>query len=315
MLSDAGARAARAGGCAVNTFPGRVVAARDANLRGADGAVRPPRLGELLAKALRRLGDAGDARAFWSRLLKPGEKIGLKVNCLAGARLSTTPELVRAVVASLGEAGIPSGDIVVWERTARELKAAGLTARTAGARCAGTDEAGGYETAIATSGEVGSCLSRILTRDIAVLINIGVLKDHDLAGVSIGMKNLYGVLHNPNKYHDNTCDPYVADAANLPVVRAKLRLTIADGTLAQCHGGPAFSPAHAWEYNGILAGTDPVAVDRVGCEIIERRRKARGLPSLAEAARWPKWLATAAAYGLGEADLARVKVLEEGDGM
>jgi len=46
-----------------------------------------------------------------------------------------------------------------------------------------------------------------------------------------------------------------------------------------------------------------------------RRRKARGLPSLAEAKRWPKWLATAASYGLGEADLARVKVLEEGDGM
>lgn len=300
----------------MNTFPGKVVAARDAGLRGADGAIRPPRLGELLAKALRRLGGAADARAFWSGIVKPGEKVGLKVNCLAGARLSTTPELVRAVVASLGEAGVGSGDIVVWDRTARELKAAGLTARATGARCKGTDEAGcGYETSIATSGEVGSCLSRILTRDIAVLINIGVLKDHDLAGVSIGMKNLYGVLHNPNKYHDNTCDPYVADAANFPVVRAKLKLTIADGTLAQCHGGPAFSPAHAWEHNGILVGTDPVAVDRVGWEIIERRRKARGLPSLAEATRWPKWLATAAAYGLGEADLARTTVLEEGDGM
>ena len=87
------------------------------------------------------------------------------------------------------------------------------------------------------------------------------------------------------------------------------------GIRDRCHGGPAFSPAHAWEYDGILVGTDPVALDRVGCEIIERRRKARGLPSLAEAKRWPKWLATAASYGLGEAELARVKVLEEGDGM
>jgi len=299
----------------VNIFPGKVVAARDAKLRGADGAVRPPRLADLLAKALRRLGEAGDTRAFWSRIVKPGAKVGLKVNCLAGARLSTTPQLVRAVVASLAEAGVPAGDIVVWDRTARELKAAGLTSQATGAGCRGTDEAGGYETAIASSGEVGSCLARILTRDIGVLINIGVLKDHDLSGVSIGMKNLYGVIHNPNKYHDNACDPYVADVANLPVVRAKLALTIADGTLAQCHGGPAFSPAHAWEYDGILVGTDPVALDRVGCEIIERRRKARGLPSLAEAKRWPKWLATAASYGLGEADLARVKVLEEGDGM
>ena len=53
----------------------------------------------------------------------------------------------------------------------------------------------------------------------------------------------------------------------------------------------------------------------VGAEIIERRRKSRGLASLAEAKRWPKWLATAARYGLGEAELARIKLLEVGDGM
>ena len=39
----------------------------------------------------------------------------------------------------------------------------------------------------------------------------GVVKDHDLAGVSAGLKNWYGVIHNPNKYHDSCCDPYVAD--------------------------------------------------------------------------------------------------------
>ncbi len=298
----------------MNAFPGRVVVARDAGLRASDGAVQPPRLAELLAKALRGLGDTRDTRAFWARILAPGQKVGLKVNCLAGARLSTTVELVRAVVASLIDAGVPNEKIIVWERSARELRAAGLDARATGARCLGTDERG-YESEITTSGEVGSCLTRILTEEIGVLLNLGVVKDHDLAGVSIGMKNLYGILHNPNKYHDNSCDPYVADVANFPVVRAKLVLTIADGTLAQCQGGPAYSPAHAWSYNGLIVGTDLVAVDRVGAEIIDRRRKARSLPSLAEAKRWPKWLATAARYGLGEADLARVKVLEVGDGM
>ena len=38
-----------------------------------------------------------------------------------------------------------------------------------------------------------------------------VLKDHDLAGVSLAMKNWYGVVHNPNKLHDDDCDPFVAD--------------------------------------------------------------------------------------------------------
>jgi len=92
-------------------------------------------------------------------------------------------------------------------------------------------------------------------------------------------------------------------------------LIIADGTLAQCHNGPAWSPAYAWKYNGILVGTDPVAVDRVGCGIIERKRRALSLPSLKEAKRWPVWLETAEKLGLGTADLKKINLLEEADGL
>ena len=45
---------------------------------------------------------------------------------------------------------------------------------------------GGYGSALETSGPVGSLISRILTDYATVLINVGVLKDHDLAGVSAG---------------------------------------------------------------------------------------------------------------------------------
>jgi uncharacterized protein (DUF362 family) len=299
----------------MNRFPGTVVLARDGGLRDAQGAIRPERLSELLDRACCRLGGVGRVKDFWPLLVRPGDVVGVKINCLAGRRLSTTREVVEALVASLARAGVRPASIVVWDRTERELKAAGFTLRSQGAawRCFGTDRVGyGYEREIAFSGAVGSCLSRILTRTATVLINVGVLKDHDLAGVSVGMKNLYGVLHNPNKYHDNVCDPYVADVANLPVVRKKLRLTIADGTLAQCHAGPAFNPAYAWQYNGLLVGTDPVAVDRAGCDILDERRQAKGLPSFAEARRWPKWLKTAQGYGLGHAD--SFKLLEEADG-
>ena len=51
-----------------------------------------------------------------------------------------------------------------------------------------------------------------------------LLKDHDGAGVSIALKNMYGVIHNPNKYHPNGCNPYVADVNMLPDIRTKMRL-------------------------------------------------------------------------------------------
>jgi uncharacterized protein (DUF362 family) len=297
-------------------FPGTVAVACDKQVRDPGGVVRADRLLALLNSACCRLAGVKDVKEFWPLLLRPDDVVGVKVNCLAGRRLSTTVALVEALVRSLGRGGVRSENIIVWDRTGRELAAAGFTLRTRGTgwRCFGTDQAGGYERSISFSGEVGSCLSRILTRHVTVLINVGVLKDHDLAGVSIGMKNLYGIIHNPNKYHDKVCDPYVADVANLRVVREKLRLTIADGTLAQCHAAPAYSPGYAWKYNGILVGTDPVAVDRVGCDILEKQRHILRLPGLREEKRWPTWLNTAQTYGLGQADLAKIKRLEVNHG-
>ena len=59
-----------------------------------------------------------------------------------------------------------------------------------------------YETELAVSGAVGSCLSRILTRRIHLLINLGVLKHHQSAGVTIALKNLsHGLVNNVARSH------------------------------------------------------------------------------------------------------------------
>lgn len=299
----------------MTAFAGRVAYVSDPKLRDTQGNIQSDKLGVLLNKALCLLSGAASGKDTWQGLFPAHSVVGLKVNCLAGRRLSTTPQLVAAIIASLTEAGVKPDNIIVWDRSNRELKAAGFTInrRGAGPKCFGTD-AVGYERRLTTSGEVGSCLSTILTRHLKVLINVGVLKDHNLAGVSAGMKNLYGMIHNPNKYHDNTCNPYVADVSNLPVVRKALKLTIIDATLAQYHNGPAYSPAFAWQPNGILLGTDPVAVDRIACDMLEKKRKAHGLAGFRKDKRWPAWLETAAGYGLGEGDIKKIRLVEHHHG-
>jgi len=139
------------------------------------------------------------------------------------------------------------------------------------------------------------------------LVSFGVVKDHDLAGVSAGLKNLYGLIHNPNKYHDHNCDPYVADVLNHPYVRGKLRLVVLDGVVAQCHGGPAWRPDATWPLGVVAASTDPVAADAWAWRVIDAERARRGLASLEDAKRPPRFLATAARYGLGVGDPAAVK--------
>jgi uncharacterized protein (DUF362 family) len=136
---------------------------------------------------------------------------------------------------------------------------------------------------------------------------VPVLKDHDLSGVSLGMKNFYGAIHNPNKYHDYNCDPYIADLNAHPLIAEKLRIVICDGLKGQYHGGPASRPQWAWPAGVLLVGGDPVAVDRVGLELIERKRKEAGMDSLKDAGREAKYIFTAAERGLGIGDMEKIE--------
>lgn len=279
---------------------------------GETGQVSRDVASSLLGDLLKNLRSGEDAVGMLASLFRPGERVGIKLNCLAGRKLSPTPELVFALTDMLEEAGIEPSDIIIFERTERELRKAGFSInRKSGVRVLGNDSyRNGYDMSPICHGSIGSCFSRILTQEIDGLINLGVMKDHDLAGVSIGLKNLYGLIHNPNKYHDNNCSPYVAHVAAAPPVRNKLRLTICDGLTAQYMGGPAFNPSYTWKAGILLASRDPVALDAVGADIIEEKRRIEGKPSLAESGQSPFYLEEARKSGLGENRLEGIKVLK-----
>lgn len=291
--------------------PARVAVFRDPAVRKGED-LDPKKVAELLRRTLKEALGAPDAAAGLRSILSADDVVGIKLNCLAGRPLSPTREVTDALAEVLKKAGVSASNIIFFERAERDIRKGGFEVSRSGhgPRFLGNDSPGfNYQPEPEISGQVGSCLSRIVTDRIDVMINLGVLKDHNLAGVGAGMKNLFGIIHNPNKYHDNGCDPYVADVLAFPVVQKKLRLTVLDALTAQCEGGPGFLPAYAWEFNGILASTDPVALDRVAWDLIDRQRKERDLPGLQEAGRMPKWIATARKKGLGEGDLKKIKVV------
>ena len=242
-------------------------------------------------------------------LFSPRDVVGIKVNCLAGRNLSPRVELVEALVDLIAEAGVDRRNIIVFERSNRELQRAGFTIRESGPpyRCIGTNN--DYDREPSTSGAIGSCFARMVSTTCSALVSFGVVKDHDLSGVSAGMKNWYGVIHNPNKYHDNGCDPYISDVARHPYIREKLRLTVLDGVIAQCHGGPAFRKGGIFELGMVAASTDPVAADLWAWREIEAERSRRGMPTLEAAGRPVRFLATAAKAGLGVDDPARLSLV------
>jgi len=150
----------------------------------------------------------------WAQLFGAADCVALKINGLAAGRLSPRPELVEAIVAGLKRAGVKPGKVIVWDRTTREVERSGFPLQTGAdaVRHYGTDALrDGYGRELESCGSVGSLVTRILSEYATALVNVGVLKDHDLAGVSAGMKNLYGAIHNPNRDHFQVFDPLVVE--------------------------------------------------------------------------------------------------------
>ncbi len=285
----------------------RVVINRNPEIFSASGSISPAILDRMLSDCIRRLTGHQTSKAAWLSLFAPADRIGIKVNSLGGRNISTHHELAYAVAHQLTACGIPARNIIIWDRLTRELSKAGYTITKQGSfvRCFGTDN--DYEFRPEISGSIGSCFSKILTRKCNAIISIPVLKDHDLAGVSLNLKNFYGAIHNPNKYHDNGCDPFIADLNTHAHIKNKMRLVIIDALTAQCHGGPAFRPQWSWPYGGIIASRDPVAADLVGTRILEKQRRFKGLPTLQKEGRYPKHIHTAAQQGLGIADIDKIE--------
>ncbi len=291
----------------------RVVVARDAGLHGAGSQPDEKRVLALLDRAMASYTGLAKPVEAWKHIVPQGKVIGIKVNGLGGRGISTHAVLVLAICERLQQAGVAAGNIVVWDRNARDLQACGLTISTdpGKVRCYGSDVAG-FEEQQEAWGSARIRLSKILTRDCAMIINVPILKDHDMAGVTFSMKNMYGVVDRPNALHGNNCNPGVADLNCIPVIREKVRFTIGDAMSSVYQGGPVFHPEHLWHPNALIVGEDRVAVDHTAWQMIESKRKEAGLPTLEAAGRAPHYIATAAdaAHKLGVNDPQRIKLME-----
>jgi uncharacterized protein (DUF362 family) len=287
----------------------KVIVARDALIQNEKYSVDSDRLSRLLDKGMQSLFNTDNPIQAWKKIVKPEEVVGLKVNCLSGR------ELVAAVCESLQQSGVKSENIIIWERFSSDLEDGGfkINQQEKGIRCFGNDYLG-FSSDFEMYGSAASLICNTLQRLCDVVINLPVLKDHGIAGITMTMKNMYGAIHNPNKYHLNVGNPFIADVFMLPSIRNKVRLTICDALVAQYEGGPSFMPHWRWAYNGLLIATDPVALDYSGWQIIEQERKKRGFKSLKDVGREPKYIYTAAdaEHHLGTCDPEKIELVTAG---
>jgi uncharacterized protein (DUF362 family) len=237
-----------------------VVRRREAGVGPVDGGVLVRRAIELL----------GGIERFVSR----GDRVIVKPNVgwnrLPEQAANTNPELVGAVVALCMDAG--AREVVVTDNTCNApamcFNRSGIrnAALLAGARVVIPDS-GDYVT-VDMGGvaiERWAVMRRVLDADR--LINIPVAKQHGLAGYTGAMKNLYGIVGgNRGKLH-HRIHQGIVDLAGW----TRPTLNIVDGVRVLLDNGPSGgSLDDVVRRDTVIASTDPVAVDALGCTLIGR---------------------------------------------
>jgi uncharacterized protein (DUF362 family) len=247
-------------------------------------------------------------------IFKSSDRLGIKINTIAGRKLSSRPEVSFSLASMLQDSGIQQENIIIWDRTNRELREAGyrLNLNSRGIKVIGTDTKGfGYDSQLTSHLNIGSLFSSIQSDKITASISLAILKDHGMAGVTAGMKNYFGAIHNPNKYHDFNCNPFVAELFETKFINGKHKLTVLDSLIVQYHRGPSYNARWAEKYEALIFSLDPVAADYVGWQVIEKLRAEKGLASLKEEKRAPVYLKTAEKMGLGKASPEEIQIIEE----
>ena len=139
------------------------------------------------------------------------------------------------------------------------------------------------------------------------LICLPALKAHWLTGIGTVIKNYIMFSGSPRNYHDQD-SAKLGEIWHLPEVKDKTKLILVDALYPLCDKGPQVDPRYKWAYKGLIAGTDPVAVESVCLKIIKAKR------DLLKGEPWPLSpppLCVEAAdkvYGLGTSDPKKIKI-------
>jgi hypothetical protein len=250
----------------------RVVLIRNAEVVGSDGTVRGEILQSMLDEAVKSLLEKKDSAEAWQQLIKSSDIVGIKSN--SWSRLPTPKELEAAIKRSVLDAGVPQTNVDIDDRGVRN--------------------------------------NPVFLKATA-LINVRPLRTHHWSGVGTCLKNYIMFVPDPSSYHDQGCSP-LGKIWTYPIVKGKTRLNILSALTPQFYGRGAsfFDRRYVWPYNGLILGTDPVAVDAVGAHLLQAKRiaffgedRALDVPPI-------HIVVADKTYHLGISDLNRIQLIKLG---
>jgi len=323
-------------------FPGRVIAVEHPGSIAGGVYQREP-VREMMRRGMMELTGAPSWQEAWRLFFQPGDVVIIKVNPVGQPYIISSAEVFQEIVAGLEAAGVKRGDIFAYDRYQSEFLSGGFQKwLPEGVRwsCAtvkydklqldmdGYDRDQYIELPLVGQGHNPrdphhrrSYVAKLLSQTANKAVNLGVLKHHQSAGITIALKNLsHGFVNNVARSHvsrtNNACGMFIPAVVDHPIFREKVVLNIIDGVKGAYHGGPARRTAkYLWEHKTLYFGTDPVALDRTGWNVLDMKRGQMGMAPIALAPddqdsnfirMQPEHVELAGMLGLGVADEEKI---------
>ena len=245
----------------------------------------------MMARGMRALTGAATTPDAWRRFFEPADVVGIKVNCGGYPYCVSAYEIVAETVRQLTGIGMPVSQIYVYERFQNQLDEVNYAPHlpegvqiVAAERANRNADNSGYDPATYLEADLfgeedtRSNLMRLVSQRLTKIINIPNMKDHGATGVTGCLKNIaYGSFSNVARTHQRGKShtySFVGTLAAVEPLRSRTVLQIMDGLRGVWHGGPfARTTRYVFYPRQILFGTDPVAIDRLLLDIIEKKRR------------------------------------------
>lgn len=283
----------------------------------------------MMNQAITNLTAKPSVGAAWSSITGTNETIGIKVYTAPGGNAGTRLAVTAAVIKGLLEAGVPTNHIIVWDRRESDLRRAGYFGlvekfgiRVEGAAEAGYDEKTFYETSLIGNLVYGdlefgrkdddagkkSFVSKLVSQQMTKIINIAPALNHNGAGVAGNLFSLaIGSVDNTIRFEATSgrLATAVPEIYALPVLSDHVVLSISDALICQYEGEERGLLHYSVELNEIRVSHDPVALDVLAQQDLERIRKTRSQVELPANIELYK---NAALLELGVAELKHIDV-------
>ena len=260
---------------------------------------QPKIVQSMVDRGILKLTGKPDLKQAWRAFVSTQDIVGIKVYSGPGANSGTRPAVVGAVIEGLLNAGLPPSHIVIWDKRLVDLRLAGFDdlaerykVRLAGAADSGYDENVFYDNAIMGTLVAGdldfdlhgkttgrnSYVSKLLTGTLTKIINVSPLLNHNLAGVcgnlySLAMGSVDNTLRfeaSPERLATAVPEIYAKPALSDHVV-----LNITDALIGQYQGEQMSLLHYSMELNQIWLSKDPVALDVLSIQELDRERQER----------------------------------------